>query len=163
MKFGLPAIVFSILATIAFFLIPLYTRESGNSKALFQEEVLENNILKQQRHFDLIHKAKYLGLLESLNNMAEPFFAIETIASDSLMIKATKPTNRILKKRFERVFFNKKTMNKVKTFEHLPIKLVDEANVFGFVSEIVKKDSIAYLRLPFDALAGPFIEKEGIQ
>jgi len=159
MKFLIPLIVFILAIGGTLFMIPKLTEESGDYRALFKEEALKSNILAPERHYGLINKAEYLKLLNELKSQTNSFFQFE-MYSDSLMIKSTQPNNKNAKETFERVFFNKKEMGKVATFENLPIRLIAEPNTFGFVVEIVKKDTTDYLKLPFDALTGPFIKKE---
>lgn len=164
MKFIIPVIIYGSSLAIAFYLISFRLTVEKNAN-LFKEEKIESNKFIEERHFGLINKEKYIDLVKSLNEKSNMIFVLEDRegTKDSLLIKVKSPTRTNQITTFNRVFFNKKDIAYMNTLNDIPIRLIQNSNTYGFVSEIYEShDSIYFLKLPYDAIVGAFKEQRGI-
>ncbi len=162
-KTWIPTILLLIIFISLALLVPKLTSVTPYNSNDKQIETTDKNSLQPDRHYEQIRRDSFIKSISVLNTKGtvKPFFKIKKWKKDSILIQQSVKTTAH-KERFEKVFFNKKTVAKMATYKDSPIRLIQNKNGVGFIIPFIKEDSTDFLVLPYDVIIGVFKEKGGI-
>ena len=145
----LPLLAVGLLVALSVLFSP---RAAAPEQSSLGTVSMESDSMSAGRHYDWIRLDSMMGLVRKIDPQAEKV-AME-MKNDSLVLKR-KPSFSAA--RFRRIFQNQRTAKDFRRLEALPIRMLP-GEASGYVAEVMREGDIAYIKLPFEMLAGMMAE-----